>query len=107
AVVGAAVLAAAFVAVIETVFGTVHVHRIVNTHCIVRVHRITGSGDTWKLRPGCELWRIHPGVAKPVVAGAVAAIVLIVVGTALSMVVSRAADRRFGSLRAWPLIPGG
>jgi hypothetical protein len=106
-VIGVAVLAATLLVAAEAVFGTLHVHRIVNTHCIERVHRAAGQGDTFKLRPNCELWRIHPGVGKPLVTGVAGAIVLIIVGTALWLVVSRAADRRFGSLRVWPLIPDG
>jgi hypothetical protein len=97
--------AALFVASVQAIFGTVHPHAILNTHCFVRRQPTAGQNDFFKLRPHCTVLRIHPGVGKIVGVGLVA-FALFFAATAMLWVVSlRAADRRFGSLREWPLIP--
>jgi hypothetical protein len=99
--IGAALLAAS----LEAIFGTVHPHAILNTHCFVHRRATAGQNDVYKLRPHCEVFRIHPGVGKAVGVGLVAFALFSAATAALWIVTLRAADRRFGSRREWSLIP--
>jgi hypothetical protein len=97
--------AALFVASAQAIFGTVHPHAIVNTHCFVRRQTTAGQNDFYKLRPHCTVFRIHPSAGKVIGVGLVAFVLYLAANAVLSVVSLRAADRRFGSLREWPLIP--
>ena len=99
--IGAALLAAA----VQAIFGTIHPHAILNTHCFVHRQGTAGQNDIYKLRPHCTVFRIHPSAGKVVGVGLLAFVLYIAATTALWMVALRAADRRFGSRREWPLIP--
>ncbi|HET7379208.1 MAG TPA: hypothetical protein VFJ24_04110, partial [Gaiellales bacterium] len=99
--------AALFVASVQAIFGTVHPHAILNTHCFERRQTTAGQNNFYKLRPHCTVFRIHPDAGKVVGVGLVAFLLYLAVSAMLSVVALRAADRRFGSLREWPLIPSG
>jgi len=99
--------AALFVASVQAIFGTVHPHAILNTHCFEQRQTTAGQSDLYKLRPHCTVFRINPGAGKAVSVGLVAFLLYLTATAMLSVVALRAADRRFGSLRDWPLIPSG
>ena len=99
------VMAALVALAVQVVFGTLRLHSIVNTHCIERVHHADGQSDTFRLRQNCELLRIHPGVAKPVLAILILLPITLAIAGAVYVITLRATDRRFGSLRSWGLIP--
>ncbi len=101
AVIGVVLLVAAA----QAIFGTVHPHAILNTHCFVHRQATAGQNDIYRLRPHCTVFRIHPSAGNAVGVGLLVFVVYIAATTALWLVALRAADRRFGSRREWPLIP--
>jgi hypothetical protein len=101
-----AFLAAVAVAGAWIIFGTVHPHAIVDTGCFVKHEDPVGvSGARYTVTPGCDVFRIHPSALTVTLTLVAAGVVLAVTGSLLYLVVARAADRRFGSRTAWPLIP--
>jgi hypothetical protein len=82
-------------------------HRAVPNPRFERRQTTAGQNDFYKLRPHCTVFRIHPDVGKVVGVGLVAFLLYLAASAMLSVVALRAADRRFGSLREWPLIPSG
>jgi zinc-ribbon domain len=101
-----AALAGAVLAGAWIVFGTVHPHSIVDTGCFVRhSDPAAPNGVTYTMAPNCEVFRIHPSAITATLTLIAAALLLTVLGALLYLIVGRAADRRFGSRRPWPLIP--
>jgi len=105
-VVWLAALAAVSVLGAWIIFGTVQPHAIVDTGCFVKHHDpVAPNGVRYTLTPGCEVFRIHPSPVTATLTLVAAALVLAMLGALLYLVVGRAADRRFGSRTAWPLVP--
>jgi zinc-ribbon domain len=101
-----AALAAVILAGAWIVFGTVHPHAIVDTGCFVEHNDPLGvDGTRYTITPGCDVFRVHPSALTVTLTLLAAALLLAVIGSLLYLVVARAADRRFGSRTAWPLIP--